>query len=285
MTNIGLIGAGAMGHAMALHLLKAGQHLTVFIRRPEARNELRELTDLGATLTESLNDLGGCDTVISNVTGTGDVLGRVKELAPAMKAGALWIDHSTIAPEGAATAAKILEHYGIEFVDAPVSGGEAGARAGTLVAMVGGNAARAAHVFSPYVTSYTPMGAVGSGQVAKLCNQIAQVINIQGIAEAMQFADLHGVNRTQVLQAISGGMAGSRMLDLMGPKMAAGDFTAGIQNRLHEKDLGIALDTLKGVYSPALAATHAQLEELKARNQGQLDTSALVTLLGGTLDG
>lgn len=112
-----------------------------------------------------------------------------------------------------------------------------------------------------------------------MCNQIAQVINIQGIAEALKFAEINGADQHKVLQAISGGMAGSQMLNLMGPKIANRDFNAGIQARLHAKDFGLAADALGEQAGPALRATLGQLQRLMEKGWGQQDTSVLYQLL------
>lgn len=276
--NLAIIGLGAMGWPMAQHLNDAGHSLTLYTRRPDNQAKLAEL----GSVTQDLSACCTADTIILNVTGTDDVVGIVTKLALSVSPGTLVIDHSTIDPAGSRVAAGLIRDAGGEFVDAPVSGGEKGAIAGTLVGMVGGTdeaVAQAASVFSCYIQRYQHMGEVGAGQVAKLCNQIAQVINIQGICEAMHFADQQGVDKARVLSAIQSGMAASAMLDLMGPKIAAGDFSAGIQARLHAKDLGIASDCA-GPNSPALRATAAQLESLMQAGMGKDDTSSLYRLLG-----
>lgn len=276
--TIAFIGLGAMGWPMAGHLNDAGHDLLLYTRRDDAMAHLAQR----GQVTRGLGKCAQAEIIILNVTGTDDVLGLVRELAQTLKPGNLVIDHSTIDPAGARVAAGLIRDAGGEFVDAPVSGGEKGAIAGNLVSMVGGQAdavARAASIFSAYVQSHQHMGEAGAGQVAKLCNQIAQVINIQGICEAMRFADQHGVDKGQVLTAIQGGMAASAMLDLMGPKIASGDFSAGIQSRLHAKDLNIAQDSA-GENSPALRATVAQLNALMDAGMGMDDTSSLYRLLG-----
>lgn len=274
--NIAVIGLGAMGWPMAGHLKNAGHDLLLYTRSPE---KVASLSERGA-VTQSIAECCNADCVVINVTGTADVIEVTTALALDLQPGTLVIDHSTIDPAGARVAAGLIRDAGGQFVDAPVSGGEVAAIEGRLVGMVGGDAdavASAEAVFNAYIKSYVHMGPVGSGQVTKLCNQIAQVINIQGICEAMHFADQHQVDKAKVLEAISPGMAGSAMLNLMGPKIASGDFAAGIQSRLHAKDLNIAADTMT---TPALAATVAQLNTLMEQGLGQSDTSALFTLLG-----
>jgi 3-hydroxyisobutyrate dehydrogenase-like beta-hydroxyacid dehydrogenase len=177
-----------------------------------------------------------------------------------------------------------LAERGIGWLDAPVSGGEQGAQDASLSIMVGGDAhtyARALPLLRLLGRTITHIGPAGSGQVAKLCNQIVQVINIEGIAEAMRFAQAEGADLQRVLAAISAGMAGSRMLDLMGPKMATRNFAAGIQARLHAKDFGLAADAARdaGLDLPALHVVRQQLDTLMALGLGQDDTSALLRVL------
>ena len=275
--KISVIGLGAMGKPMAQHLKAAGHSLLLFTRRAE---QVEALSSIAPTTME-LAECCASDVIVLNVLGTQDVIEVVTQLALNLKRGTLVIDHSTIDPAGARVAAGLIRDAGGEFVDAPVSGGEAKAISGQLIGMVGGEASavsRAASVFDAYIASYTHLGEAGAGQVAKLCNQIAQVINIQGICEAMSFADHHGVDKAKVLEAIRHGMAGSQMLDLMGPKIAAGDFSAGIQSRLHAKDMNIALESL-GKGSPAMQAVVAQLNQLQEQGGASDDTSALFTLL------
>ncbi|MGB0958288.1 MAG: NAD(P)-dependent oxidoreductase [Litorivicinus sp.] len=284
--NIAFVGLGAMGRPMAQHLMDAGHHLRLFARnREDFDGKLSTLISAGASAHHSIpSAVADCDALIINVTSTEDVLDVITAAAGSLPPHALVIDHSTITPEGARNAAK---HHP-RFVDAPVSGGEAKAISGELVSMVGGDAsdvAAAWQLMQAYVKSHVHLGPVGAGQVAKLCNQIAQVINIQGIAEAMKFAELQGVDQHAVLEAIRGGMAGSQMLDLMGPKIAARDFTAGIQARLHAKDFGLAASVMGADAGPALRATQGQLEQLMSQGLGTQDTSVLYQLLEGHADG
>jgi 3-hydroxyisobutyrate dehydrogenase-like beta-hydroxyacid dehydrogenase len=282
---LGFIGLGAMGWAMCRHLQQAGHALQVYARDPAKRERAAAAgMRVCASPAEAVR---GAQALFSNVTSTPDVeqvllgpQGAVHGAAP----GLLCIDHSTIAPAGARAVAQALAARGIDFLDAPVSGGEQGARDATLSIMVGGDAAaftRALPLLRLLGSRVTHVGASGNGQVAKLCNQIVQVINIEGIAEALRFAAAEGADLGKVLEAISAGMAGSRMLDLMGPKMAARDFAAGIQSRLHAKDFGLAVAAAAqaGLELPALAAVQRQLDELMRRDLGRLDTSALLTLL------
>jgi 3-hydroxyisobutyrate dehydrogenase-like beta-hydroxyacid dehydrogenase len=173
---------------------------------------------------------------------------------------------------------------GVTYVDAPVSGGVKAATEGTLVMMMGGadqDVAIVKEIVKSYAKTITHIGGIGHGQVAKLCNQIAQVINIQGVAESLRFAQANGADLQKVFEAISGGMAGSRMLDLMGPKMVSRDFKAGIEARLHAKDFFLVKDaaTKSHLDMPALQTVALQLEKLMESGWGHDDTSSLLKVL------
>lgn len=286
-TTVAFIGLGAMGWAMCGHLQAAGHALRVYARDPAKR---QRAAAAGMTVCASPAEAArGAAVVFTNVTSTPDVEqvllgdeGAVHGAAP----GTLCIDHSTIAPDGARRIGAALRERGLAFVDAPVSGGEKGAIEASLAIMAGGEAAdveRALPWLRLLGKAITHVGPVGSGQVAKLCNQIVQVITIEGVAEAMRFAAAQGADLGRVLAAMQPGMAGSRMLDLMGPKMVARDFAAGIQARLHAKDFGLAADAAAsaGLHLPALAAVQGQLALLVAMGLGRDDTSSLLRVLEG----
>ncbi|MDE2120825.1 MAG: NAD(P)-dependent oxidoreductase [Betaproteobacteria bacterium] len=283
--RIGFIGLGTMGLPMAGHLQRAGHQLHAWVRNPEAAQRAREA---GIGCVASPAELAAAvEVVFTNVTTTEDVEqvllgehGVVHGAAP----GLLCIDHSTIAPQGARRIAAELAARGMGFVDAPVSGGARGAREATLSIMAGGSPTdfeRALPLLRLLGASVTYMGPSGSGQVAKLCNQLVQVVTIQGIAEAMRLAAAEGADLQRLLQALSGGFAGSRMLDLMGPKMAARDFSAGIEARLHAKDFGLAAQAAEqaGLELPALRVVQRQLQELMRHGWGRDDTSSLLRVL------
>ncbi len=285
LLTLGFIGLGAMGWAMCGHLQHAGHRLRVFARD---RVKRERAAHAGMQVCDSPAEAAmGAAFVFTNVTSTPDVeqvLLGPEGAALGASPGTICVDHSTIAPAGARRIAAALDEAGIHFLDAPVSGGEKGAREATLSIMVGGEPeayTRALQLLSLLGSTITHVGPAGSGQVAKLCNQIVQVINIEGIAEAMRFAQAEGADLHRVLHAISAGFAGSRMLDLMGPKMAARDFAAGIPARLHAKDFGLAAEAARqaGLALPALGAVHAQLDRLMALGMGDDDTSSLLRTL------
>lgn len=282
---IGFIGAGNMGKPMIRHLVEAGYRVTVSLRREEARPEIERLGAIAvATPAEAAAQ---ADFLLTNVTSTHDVeevLFGTHGATLTMKSGCILIDFSTISPLAVGDIARRVKDHGGEFLDAPVSGGITGAKAGTLSIMVGGNLAAlecARPILACLGKTITHIGISGAGQVAKACNQLVQVINIEGIAEAFQLATRMHVNPSRVLSAISAGMAGSKMLDLMGPKMAARNFSAGIEARLHAKDFGLVGQTIDqlGISMPAAAAVRAQLEQLLAEGWGYDDTSSLLRVL------
>ncbi|GAA7760888.1 MAG: NAD(P)-dependent oxidoreductase [Burkholderiaceae bacterium] len=285
MTTVAFIGLGAMGAPMVGHLIRAGHTVRAFVRRPEAADAARQLgAEPFFTPAEAAQ---GAAVVFTNVTSSEDVRevllgqnGVVEGAAP----GTICVDHSTISPIVTREIAQALAARGIEALDCPVSGGTVGAQAATLTIMVGGKAEvleKVRPLLEQIGKTITHIGDSGAGQVAKLCNQIAQVVNIEGIAEAMRFAGAQGVDTAKVFQAMSTGMAGSRMLDMLGPKMVTRDFSAGIESRLHAKDFGLAADiaTEIGLELPAMRATSAQLGELMDQGWGKDDTSSLLKVL------
>lgn len=283
--TVAFIGLGAMGSAMASHLLAAGHRLRVYARRPEA---MQPFVDRGAVACASPAEAArGAQFVFTNVTATADVEqvllgagGVIETAAP----GTIVIDHSTISALATREIAARLAEKGIEMLDCPVSGGVKGAQAATLSIMVGGKPdvlERARPLLEKLGTTITYIGDHGAGQVAKACNQIVQVVNIEGIAEAMLFARANGVDCLTVLRALQAGFAGSKMLDLMGPKMAGRDFAAGIEARLHQKDYGLILEMAHeaGLAMPAVAIVAQQLNALVGQGWGKQDTSALLKVL------
>ncbi|MCP3020475.1 NAD(P)-dependent oxidoreductase [Cupriavidus basilensis] len=286
-TTIGFIGLGAMGTPMVRHLLAGGHAVRAYVRRPEAADAARALGAVPCTTPAQA--ARGASVVFTNVTSSEDVQavllgehGVIEGAAP----GTICIDHSTISPIVTREIAARLAERGIEALDCPVSGGTVGAEAASLTIMVGGKAEmleRVRPLLALLGKTITHIGDHGAGQVAKLCNQIAQVVNIEGIAEAMRFAQAQQVDSGRVLQAMATGMAGSRMLDMMGPKMVAHDFAPGIEARLHDKDFGLAAQIARqlGLELPAMQATARQLGTLMEKGWGKDDTSSLLRVLEG----
>jgi 2-hydroxy-3-oxopropionate reductase len=270
---------------MARNLMKRAYALTVWSRRPEA---MAPLVAAGAAPGESAAAVAAaCDITITMVTDSRaveEVTLGAHGIAHGARPGSLLIDHSTIAPDAARRVAGELAARGIEMLDAPVSGGRVAAEAGTLAVMVGGLAAvldRATPVVSCYARSIVHIGPSGAGQVAKACNQICTIVNQLGAAEAMLMAERAGVDPHAVKEALLGGFAASRMLELQAPKMIARDFDGKVESRLHHKDIRIVLDLARtlGIELPASAAAAAVLEKLQQRGGGRQDSAAVFNVL------
>jgi 2-hydroxy-3-oxopropionate reductase len=203
-----------------------------------------------------------------------------------MAADTIVVDCSTIAPDAARHIASQLATRGIHFIDAPVSGGAQGAIDATLAIIAGGEAAvleRVKPLLSCLGKRIVHIGPNGAGQVAKACNQMIMVAGIQAVAEAMHLAGAAGVDPAAVKQALAGGSAASRVLDIMGERMVQRDFAAGIEARLHHKDFGLVLEAGRksGVAMPLAAVVGQQLNALMAQGYGRDDTSSLLRVLEG----
>lgn len=284
MEKIGFIGLGIMGKPMALNLLKAGYTLTVFNRSQSA---VKELTKAGATSAASPKEAAHtCTIIITMLPDSPDVeqvvLGE-NGVVEGIKPGSLFIDMSTIAP---ATSMKIyteLQKKSVAALDAPVSGGDVGAKAGTLSIMAGGDVDafnRALPVFKAMGKNVVHIGDAGAGQVTKACNQIIVGVTIQGVAEAMTLAKKAGVDLAKVREALLGGFAQSRILDLHGQRIIDNNFEPGFKVKLHRKDMNIALQTGKELAVPlhCSAIVTELMDILIAQGKDELDHSALAQL-------
>jgi 2-hydroxy-3-oxopropionate reductase len=274
-----------MGAPMARNLLKHGYATTVWARRREA---MAPLVAAGAAAAASAADVAAAsDIVITMVTDTRaveEVVFGARGIAHGARPGSLVIDHSTIDPEGARQIAGRLLDQGVEMLDAPVSGGGTAAEAGTLAIMAGGSTTafdRAHPVLSCYAKSIVHIGPSGAGQVAKACNQICTIVNQLGAAEAMLLAERAGVDPRKVKEALMGGFAASRMLDLQAPKMIAREFEGKVESRLHHKDIHIVLDLAQtfGIELPASSAAARVLDELQQRGGARQDSAAVFNVL------
>lgn len=279
--KIGYIGLGIMGRPCALNLLKAGYAVGVWARNAQQVIQLRAA---GATVYESPAMLAqSVDVLFTNLPDTPDVeevlLVKAGILRPECS-GLIVVDMSTISPLGARRIADALANYDIEFLDAPVSGGEVGAINGTLSFMIGGNADTVAKV-TPILNSLgqtiVHVGANGAGSVAKACNQIAIAITIEAVAEAFALADACGVDKAKVRMALLGGFAHSRVLEVHGQRMIEKNYTPGFKAHLHLKDMRIVNDTARalGIQLPFAEQTTQDLENLVAHGGGELDSSAI----------
>jgi 2-hydroxy-3-oxopropionate reductase len=285
MEKIGFIGLGTMGKLMALNLLKAKYKLIVNNRSQPA---VKELSSAGADTATSAKDVAlNSDVVITMLPDSPDVekvVFGIDGLIEGIREGMLFIDMSTITP---ATARKIDEAFkskGVEALDAPVSGGEVGAQQATLSIMVGGREKafqRALPIFEVVGKNIVHIGPSGSGQVTKACNQIVVAQTIQAVAEAMTFAKKSGVDQSKVRDALLGGFAQSRILDLHGKRILERNFEPGFRVELHRKDLNIALQTAKEIALslPATALIAENMNALIAQGDGKKDHSALTLLV------
>lgn len=279
--NIGFIGLGGMGRPMVEHLRAAGHELHVWARRPASADFLPPEVARATSPTELARQ---CEIVCTNVTGSADVAGLSAQLIDGFAPDSIHLDFSTIAPSVARAIATRYAERGIHFIDAPVSGGTAGARAKTLVIMWGGNSALAGRLEPLFIClgkSAVHVGTAGAGQVAKASNQLVMVAAIQASAEAAQLAAASGIDFAKVWQALLGGSAASRVLDLFGGKMLTRDFAAGVEARLHHKDFATTLAeaTAQNIPLPVAGTVLQQLDTLMAAGWGMDDTSRLLCVL------
>lgn len=285
--KLGFIGLGAMGRPMALHLMRQGHEMGVWARRPETS---APLVDAGAQRFESPRALAArSEVVFTMVTTSSDVeqvvLGDdgVIEGAPP---GSVLVDMETIAPAAARSIAARLARRGIEMLDAPVSGGPAGARDATLSIMVGGRADvfdRVRPLLACLGCTVVHMGEHGAGQVTKACNQLALLVTAEGVAEALTLAQRSGLAPAKVREVMLGGIAASRVLELFGARMVERDFSAGIEARLYHKDLGIVLELAHGAGQgvPAAAVVMQHINAIAGCGRGGDDLSTLLQVVEG----
>lgn len=283
--NIGFIGLGIMGKPMVRNLLKAGYVPCVYNR---SRDAVSELAAEGARAANSSKEIAErSDIVITMLPDSPDVEAVVlgtNGILEGAHDGLLLIDMSTISPVVTKRIAVELEKAGTKMLDAPVSGGDKGAIAGTLSIMAGGDARdfeRAMPLFEAMGKTIRHCGPLGSGQVVKACNQIVVALVIEAISEAMVLGSKAGVDPDVILQILSGGLAQNRVLDLRGPKMIEHDFTPGFKARLHRKDMGIILETARefGVTLPVSALVDQMFTNLVASGYGDLDHSSLLLVI------
>jgi 2-hydroxy-3-oxopropionate reductase len=284
-TRIGFIGLGIMGRPMAGNLLRAGYSLCVYDIRPEAVASLVGEGARGAMCAREVAEQS--EVVITLLPDTPDVELAVfgqDGVSQGARPGMLYIDMSTIAPSAARRIHDRLAAQGVEALDAPVSGGELGAREATLSIMVGGKASafeRALPILRTLGRRIVHVGGPGAGQLAKACNQIVVAVTLQAVAEALTLARKAGVDPQKVREALLGGFASSRVLEVHGLRMIERHFEPGFRIRLHRKDLRIALETACELSVPLLATSLVanELDALLARGLAELDHSGLALLV------
>ncbi len=288
--TIGFIGLGIMGRPMAHNLLKAGFPLVVLNRHQEVTDEF---VAAGSTSGARPRDVAAaCDVLITMLPGSPQVeevlLGPAGVIEGA-RTGLIVIDMSTISPVVTKELASRLAERGIAMLDAPVSGGDRGAIAGTLSIMVGGDQEtfkRCIPVFQALGKTIVHVGESGAGQVVKACNQIVVALVIEAVSEALVLGSKAGVDPAKILQVLGGGLAANRVMELRGASMLAHDFTPGGRIRFHHKDLGIALEAgrMYGVSLPVTAMVDQMFASLEIKGRGDLDHSALLTYLEDLAD-
>jgi 3-hydroxyisobutyrate dehydrogenase len=278
------MGLGVMGAPMAGHLADAGHDVTVFNRSPEKAKAWTERWK-GTLAASPAEAVEGAELVALCVGNDDDVRGLVTAFLPALAAGAVVVDHTTTSAKLAREMSGLCAAKSVSFLDAPVSGGEAGAKAGTLTAMVGGDAEALAKVegaLGAYAKNIRRIGESGSGQLAKMVNQICIAGVVQGLAEAVTFAKTAGLDTDLVYQAISKGAAQSWQMDNRWATMAEGRFDFGFAVDWMRKDLGLVLDEARsnGARVEVTALVDQFYAEVQAMGGRRWDTSSLAARLG-----
>lgn len=284
MGRIGFIGLGVMGQSMARNLMKAGHELMVYNRTVA---KAQPLAHRGAMLAGNPAELAAECDVIMTMLGYPDDVEQVylgaDGIAANAKAGSLWIDMTTSSPALARRIAEAAQSIGCAALDAPVSGGDVGAREARLSIMVGGSEEafiRAAPLFKVMGRNIVHQGLAGSGQLAKMANQIAVAASTVGTAEALIFASKAGLQPNSVLQSIESGAAGSWSLSNLGPRMLADNFDPGFYVKHIVKDLGIALESAQelGLTLPGLVLASELFRKLELEGGADLGTQAIYKL-------
>ncbi|MFZ1389665.1 MAG: NAD(P)-binding domain-containing protein [Thiolinea sp.] len=283
--RLGLIGAGIMGKPMGLNLLKAGHALGIYVRRPDTATDL---VNAGAKLYPSPAALAAdTEIIITMVSDTPDVetvlLGE-EGIAKGAQAGLLVIDMSTISPGATKEIAQRLAAQGLRMLDAPVSGGEAGAIAGTLTIMVGGQSAdfaEALPVLSALGKTITLIGDNGAGQVVKACNNLIIAQTVIAVSESFAIAQASGVDLEKMRTALAGGFAGSKVMEVHAKRIIENNYAPGFKAKLHDKDLRIVANTISSLdlNLPAAQLAIDYMHQLVEQGNGELDSSALAKIV------
>jgi 2-hydroxy-3-oxopropionate reductase len=285
MANLGFIGLGIMGKPMAGHLVKAGHRVYVYDLNPEP---IRELSAKGAGVCRSCKEVAEkSDIIILMVPDTPDVekvlFGR-EGVAEGVRKGSVVVDMSSISPIATKEFAKKLHGLGVEMLDAPVSGGQVGAENATLSIMVGGKPEifeKIKPFFEIMGKNIVHIGNHGDGQTCKVANQIVVALTIEAVSEALVFASKAGADPGKVRQALLGGFAQSRILEVHGERMISRSFKPGFRIQLHRKDLNLALQAARqlGLSLPSTALAQELFNAVVAQEGDQLDQSAMVLAL------
>lgn len=284
--RIGYIGMGIMGAPMALNLLKAGYEVTVWNR---TASKCDPLVEAGAKVASSPAEMASSDVqaIFLNVTDTPDVeavLFGEQGVSKTAQDGLIVIDNSTIKPLETQQFAARLQQQGVTMLDAPVSGGDIGARNGTLCVMVGGDEAtfdRCKQLFDAIGKTILHVGESGMGQVCKACNQVSVVCNLLGTIEALALAEQCGLDPKKMAEVVSGGAGGSWQLANLGPRIVDGDHAPGFMIDLVLKDLAIVMDTARDKKLPLSTTGIAEgyFRSVAANGGGRLGTQAIATVM------
>ncbi|HSI75678.1 MAG TPA: 2-hydroxy-3-oxopropionate reductase [Lunatimonas sp.] len=284
MKKVGFIGLGIMGKPMAINLMDAGYSLIVL----DTNKSAGDLTHKGAEAFSTCKEVAAnSDIVITMLPDSPEVKEVVygkDGILEGIKSGAIFVDMSTIAPSTAREVYDSLKEKGVEVLDAPVSGGQVGAEGGTLSIMCGGSQAafdKVMPLFQVMGKSAVLIGDAGAGQMTKACNQMIVGMTIQAVAESFTLAKKAGVNLEKMREALLGGFAQSRILDLHGQRIIDRNFDPGFKIKLHRKDMNIALEAGKEfsvpLYGSALVASH--MDAVLASGKGEYDHSSLALLM------
>jgi 2-hydroxy-3-oxopropionate reductase len=277
--RVGFIGLGVMGRPMARNLMEAGHELVLFSR---TRASVDEAARDGGTPASSPREVAEQADVVILMLPDSPQVRDVLDGDDGLLAGSLVVDMSTISPVVTREIAAEAGSRGIGWVDAPVSGGDVGAREATLSIMAGGSDedfARAKPLFEALGRTIVHVGPVGSGQVVKACNQVVVALTIEAVSEALVLGSKAGVDPATIIEVLSGGLAANKVMEVRGRNFLEHDFTPGFRIDLHHKDLGIALATAReyGVALPSTAAVDQMLQALRSNGRGDRDHSALLT--------
>jgi 2-hydroxy-3-oxopropionate reductase len=283
--TIAFIGLGIMGGPMAANLVKAGYPVTGYNRSRAKVDALVEVGGVAAdTIAEAVIDADVIVTIVPDSPDVQAVAAGEGGIFAHARSGAVWVDCSSIRPDVAVVLAEQARERGIAAVDAPVSGGEAGAIEATLSIMVGGDAEVVESV-RPVLESVgktvVHVGPSGSGQTVKAANQLIVAGTIELVAEALIFLEAYGVDTAAAIEVLAGGLAGNRILDRKAASMVAREFKPGFRVDLHHKDMGIILAAARqaGVAIPLGAHTAQLMQSLRQLGHGDLDHSALLLLV------
>ena len=282
MSRVAFVGLGLMGRPMAENLLAAGHEVVVSNRSPAPVEALESAGAEGAaSAAEAARGADAAITMLPDGPTVQALMSGEEGILAALPSGALAIDMSTIAPSEARQLAAAGAERGVGFLDAPVSGGDVGAREGTLTIMVGGERGdfeRARPLFEAMGSSVTHVGGPGAGQVVKACNQIVVALTLEGLVEAVTLGAAAGVDPQTILDVLGGGMAASRMLEARGPALVSRRHEPGFRLEHHLKDLGIALAEAadRGVELPATPVVKRLMAQLDAEGRGAENHTALI---------